>query len=297
MELTTLRYFSNVAATGSFSRGAQLSCISPPAMSKAIKKLEQELEVELFVRTTRRVLLTESGELLLRHAKRVLAEIDAFRHALLDAGEEVAGEVRIGAMEVFSIALLPEALTRLSETHPSVVPISFEMIPSQMVERIGAGQLDFGLTIGAAPSSEVDCDPLGISEGALVCGRRHPLYSQRTVTGDELQQFPFVIPRFFGQEHLPSLDQFPENVPRRVGASIELLQMGVQMAIGGGYLGYFPEVSVRNHLESGALHKLTGAIAPRGFELQLLTRSGGRPRRAAERLISIVREVLANELR
>ena len=296
MELTTLRYFNNVATTGSFSKGAQLSFISPPAMSKAIKKLEEELEVELFVRTTRRVLLTECGELLLRRARRVLAEIDTLRNELLDVQDKVAGEVRIGAMEVFSIGLLPEALTRLAQSHPDVMPASFEMIPSVMLSRIASGRLDFGLTIGVTPTNEVEREVLGVSQGALVCGRRHPLYESTSVTAEQLGEYPFVVPRFYGQEHLPPLDQFPDTASRRVSASIELLQMGVQLAIGGGHLGFFPEVSVRNHLESGALRKVEGAIEPVTFELQLLTRRGGKPRRASERLLSIVREVLAERL-
>src|SRR5262249_12939812 len=113
MELTDLRYFVNVATVKSFSKGAALSHVSPPAISKTIGKLESELGSPLFIRTTRRVLLTDSGEMVFRRCKRIFDELDGMRRDIDEASTTVAGELRIGAMEVFSLQLLPTALAEL----------------------------------------------------------------------------------------------------------------------------------------------------------------------------------------
>src|SRR5688500_20187318 len=71
VELTDLRHFFPVAATGSFGRGARLSHVSPPAVSKAVRKLEDELGARLFQRTTRSVRLTPAGEALRARCERI----------------------------------------------------------------------------------------------------------------------------------------------------------------------------------------------------------------------------------
>ena len=91
MELTELRYFYNVATTRSFSKGARLSYVSPPAISKAIKKLEEALDAQLLVRTTRRVNLTDRGEILLNHCRTVFEQIDTMRRDLDDADGSIRG--------------------------------------------------------------------------------------------------------------------------------------------------------------------------------------------------------------
>ena len=100
MELNDLRHFRHVALAGSFTRGAKASHVTVPAISKAVRRLETELGRPLLVRTTRHVALTDAGRALLSRADRVLAELDAVRTDLDVDGGRIAGEVRIGAMEV-----------------------------------------------------------------------------------------------------------------------------------------------------------------------------------------------------
>ena len=134
MELTHLRYFFNVAKTKSFVQGARLSHVTPPAISKAIKKLEGELGTALFIRTTRHAALTQSGEILLNHCRDLFRCVENLERALERSRAEVSGDLRIGAMEVFSMYLLPAALCRLTDEHPAVTPMAYEMGPELAVE-------------------------------------------------------------------------------------------------------------------------------------------------------------------
>jgi DNA-binding transcriptional LysR family regulator len=290
VEITHLRYFVHVAASESFSRGARLAHVSPPAMTKAIQKLEDEVGARLFERTTRRVLLTEAGQALLRRARAALAEVDGIRKDLDDLDANLAGELRIGAMEVFSLRALPRALTQLVSLHPAVVPHAFEMHPETIQRHVAEGQLDIGFTIGRGSWKGVRTEILGASAGRVVCGRAHPLFRGRRIGPADLARHPFVVPRFFQQEHLPALDEFPEErYPRRVGATIELLQMGVELVVAGKLLGCFPEVSIDHLVKSKELAVLEGLRGLPRFELLALTREGVAPKRAAVALVALLR--------
>ncbi len=285
MELTDLHHFAHVAATGSFSRGAALSYVTTPAVSKAVRKLEEELGVRLFERTTRRVALTPPGQALLDRCERIFAELDSLRAELDGSAGRVEGPIRIGAMEVLSIELLPRALAGLMRAHSGLRPSTYEMVPARMEAALREGRIELGLTVGGSDRDGLDAHELGRSEGVLVCGRRHPLHGKKRVGARALREHASVVPRFLGLEHLPSLDQFPDDEwPRTVGATIELLQMGVRLCEEGVALGYFPEISVRAQLRDGRLQVL-GGLPPRApFVLRALTR-GGAPIRSATRAL------------
>jgi DNA-binding transcriptional LysR family regulator len=294
VELTHLRYFYNVAKTRSFVNGARLSFVTPPAMSKAVKKLEDELGTPLLVRTTRAVALTQSGEILFEHCHLLFDCVDAMQRALEKAQALVAGPLRVGAMEVFSIYLLPVALCGLVERHPDVVPSCFEMLPQVMERMVLGGELDVGFTIGGGGARGIDYRTVGTSRGVLVCGPQHALYEAGKIRKGDLSRHPFVVPRFFGRDHLPVIDQFPEDRhPRQVGATIELLQMGVRMVASGTYLGYFPEVTVWQLLDDGSLRELRGISLGPPFELCALTRTGIPPKAATELLIEQVEQLVS----
>ena len=86
--------------------------------------------------------------------------------------------------------------------------------------------------------------------------------------------------------------QAVERATAHVGATIELLQMGIQLVVLGQHLGYFPEISVRQHLAEGSLRRLRGLALAAPFELRALTRRDLRPRRSALLLIEEVRALL-----
>jgi DNA-binding transcriptional LysR family regulator len=294
MELTDLRHFANVAAAGSFSRGAVLSHVTTPAVSKSVRKLEAELDVRLFERTTRRVALTAEGCALLDRVTRIFGELDSLRAELEGRAARIEGELRIAAMEVLSIDLLPRALASLMRVHRELRPITYEMVPEAMQRALREGRVEVGLTIGGADAPGIASHELGRSEGVLVCGRTHPLYGKRRIGPRQLREHPSVVPRFLGLEHLPPLDQFPEEAwERSVGATIELLQMGVRLCEEGVVLGYFPEISVRGQLAAGTLHALAGLPKRTPFVLRALTREGATWRPAARALVEAVTECVA----
>jgi DNA-binding transcriptional LysR family regulator len=298
MELNDLRYFWNVATARSFSQGAKLSFVSPPAISKAIKRLEDELKAQLLVRTTRSVHLTDRGEILLDHCRKIFRQIDDLERDLHEAAETIRGDFRIGTNEVFSTYLLPHALAQVVREHPGLSPRSYQMVPSQIVHGLKEGSLDLGFTIGRDVLQGVEVIPLASSKGVLVCGVDHPLYEKGVVTKEDLLTYPSVVPEFFRREYLPSQDNFPnQRFPRRVGATIELMQMGIQMAFDGAYLGYFPEVSISCQLSHGELKALQGLETGVPFQLNAVVRKGREARAAVQLVIDTIKATIEESIK
>src|SRR5947208_6945260 len=98
MELRQLRYFAAVARHGNFTRAAEELHLAQSALSQQVRRLERELGVELLSRTTRRVELTQAGEIALRRATRILSEAGALTGDLDELSGLVRGRLVIGGM-------------------------------------------------------------------------------------------------------------------------------------------------------------------------------------------------------
>jgi DNA-binding transcriptional LysR family regulator len=296
MELTDLRYFFCAAAARSFSRGAADAHVSPAAVSKAIKKIEDELGAPLFARTTRSVSLTEAGGLLFERAKRIFSEVEGVKDDIAELGEGLAGRLRVGAMEVFSMSLLPRALGAFLADAPAVIVHCHEMVPERMEPLLVDGKLDVAFTVGGAASPRIKKATLGMSPAVVVVGKQHPLYAKKRVTAKDIERHAWVIPRFLGLEHLPPIDQYPDDVlPRRAGVTIELMQMAISLVVEAALVGTFPAVSVRRAVAASELRILAGAPVGPPFELNALTFAEAPRRRAVEALVAAVEKTVRAE--
>lgn len=292
MHLGDWSAFVHVATSGSFTRGSRLSNVSPPAMTKAIQRLEDSLGCALFVRTTRSVRLTDAGQLTLEASRRVFGEIEALRASLGELSGVARGPLRVAAMEVFSRYLVPTAIGQLTAESPNIQPELYEMLPNEMADRIAEGEIDVGFTIGVISNPRVTRQPLGQSKGIVVCGALHPLYERARIDRERAAQMPWVVPRFWRRPG-PSLDQIDSALLKRnIGATIELLQSGVELVASGRYLGYFPEVSVRPEIKSGKLRSLRGLKGLPAFDLQVLYAGRAPQKLATRRLVALVEKLI-----
>jgi DNA-binding transcriptional LysR family regulator len=142
MNLVQLRSFAAVARNGHFGRAAAELFVGQPAVSQHVRKLEAELGVELFVRTTRSVELTEAGVLLVPRVERALAELEAGLAELDQLRGLLRGHVRIGAMQSLDPFDLPGALAAFSRRHPDVEFRVVEDATRDMVAGVLHGALD-----------------------------------------------------------------------------------------------------------------------------------------------------------
>src|ERR1700679_3666798 len=161
LDFELLRAFVAVADCGGFHRAAERLNLTQSTVSQQIKRLELETKRPLFRRTTRSVVLTDDGEMLLGDARRLLQLEEAARHRL--AAPRLSGTVRLGVVEEVAGGSLPAALGRFATFNPGVkleVQIS---VSAELIEQLGAGRLDVVFAKR----------PLGTSKGRLVW--REPL--------------------------------------------------------------------------------------------------------------------------
>lgn len=196
MDLRHLRYFLAVAEEGHFGRAAQRLHIVQPALSMQIRALEEELGGPLFVRTSRKVELTEAGVLLQAEAQRTLEQAEHTRLTVQRSIRGETGHVRVGfaGNAIFS-GKLTNDLRAFRHAFPDAELIVREVAPLLQADVILAGQLD----IGYAPDHSKQHVPALMAEQIGLWGRLvamaddHPLAKQTSLTIAMLAQEPLIF--------------------------------------------------------------------------------------------------------
>jgi LysR family nitrogen assimilation transcriptional regulator len=119
-DITGLHYFAVVAEERSFSRASARLRIAQPAISRKIKALEDDLAVQLFIRHTRGVDLTEQGASLLRHAYTLFRQIEALRDSAASSGDAPAGLVTVGVLPTPGEYIVPRLVEQCARLHPGI---------------------------------------------------------------------------------------------------------------------------------------------------------------------------------
>ncbi len=191
MELRHLRYFQAVAEELSFSRAARRLRVAQPALSRAIRELEEELDTPLLVRRRRVSRLTPAGAVLLEETGRLLQRMEeAIRRVKRTAsGEE--GEVRLGYIGPPTRDFLGELMREYSRLHPRVGLVLEERTPERVWEMVAAGRLDLGFTrpVLAAPTLSLKTLSLRKEYMMAALPQGHRL-DGKAVTGDTNESLP-----------------------------------------------------------------------------------------------------------
>jgi DNA-binding transcriptional LysR family regulator len=197
IELRQLRYFVAVAEELHFGRAAERLHMSQSPLSRAIRELERELGVVLFVRTTRRVELTPAGSLLLERTRRALAEIDG---AVADARRLTrsgVGELRLG-YGPFSGAAATRIVEVLRGERPELNPRLVQEVTPDSLRRVGAHELAAALVMeshAAGRRYAVRVDALKDEPLLAALPRGHRYASQPAIPIGEFVAEPVLLPR------------------------------------------------------------------------------------------------------
>ena len=158
MELRQLRYVEAVARHRHFTRAAEELHVAQSALSHQVRRLEAELGVELFERTSRRVATTEAGEAVAQRARRVLAEVEGVEEDIAEIQGLIRGRIAIGALLPAGEIDVPRLLARFRDAHPGIDVYLREGTLGDMLGYLGEEEVD-------AAFAMLDVDP---PEGAAV---------------------------------------------------------------------------------------------------------------------------------
>ena len=243
MNLDRLRYFSVVAETVSLRRAAEILRVTPPALSKAIKQLEGEMECRLIVPSGRGILITDQGKILAARARQLLDDAAALKSAVMHSAPGEARTLRIGSFEVFSTYFLGVLLKQhLGERAVTLHELSPGHLEQALIER----HIDLGITYIPVPSPEIDSVRVSTIEmGVFAAKGAFP----RTSIGE----LPFVVPVMpisGSPDRVRGSDGWPDTAPPRlVKYQVTLMESALELCRQGLAAAYLPKFIVRLHNE------------------------------------------------
>ncbi len=241
MELRHLRTIAAVAEHGSFTKAAEELHLAQSAISQQIRRLEAELGIEVFRRSSRSVEVTAEGQVILEHAHRVLAEVDDMHSQLAELTGLLKGRLSIAGVYPFGRFDLYGVLADFRAEHPGVEIHMVEYTQDEVLAKLRTDELDAAFT-------SVDTDELGdefaatlIWEEEFVVATRpdHPIAGLDHVTLERMAQEPIVayrdnsalrrrLEQLFGKRGLQPQNAF---VCTEMGAVRELASTGLGVAM------------------------------------------------------------------
>jgi len=246
--------FTALARRQSFTRAAKELFLTQSAVSHAIKALEAEVGSRLVDRAGRRVLLTQAGEQFLRHAERILREMDAARSGLDALSRWGHGRLRVGASTTACQYLLPTVLREFKQSFPKSVITIEPGDHAHQVELLQNNQIDLAIMLQPETSGEFDFVPLFDDELRFLTSPVHVWAKQGHMSRDSLETETLVLYNKSSYTFRLVTEYFRDERVK-FGHFIELGSMDaikelVKIGVGVGVLA--PWIA-RAELESGAL--------------------------------------------
>ncbi|MCI2256572.1 LysR family transcriptional regulator [Domibacillus sp. PGB-M46] len=193
MELHDLKLFMEVAHHQSFTKAAAHSYLSQPSFSKAVKKIEEELNIELFDRSTRHVRLTDAGRIVYKQAQKASASLAEIPVLLDDLMNVITGEIKIGIPPLIGTLFFPGIARRIQEKYPNVSLQLTERGAKLIGQLVETGQVDLGIVVLPADTSAFHVYPFITDEFVLYVHKNHPLAGRNAVRISELKDEQFIL--------------------------------------------------------------------------------------------------------
>lgn len=193
MELSDLHVFRTVVSSGGVTRAADRLHRVQSNVTTRVRKLEEDLGVELFVREGRRLQLSPAGNVLLGYADRLLALAGEAREALHESGPR--GVLRLGSMESTAAARLPRPLAWLAKRHPALTVELRTGAPCVLIPRVINGDLDAALVAEPVDDARLATQVAWVEDYVIVAGPGHPpIRTPKDVQGRTLLVFEHGCP-------------------------------------------------------------------------------------------------------
>lgn len=291
MDLAELQVFVTVATERSFSRAAARLHRTQPAVSQAVRRLEDELGERLFDRSAKDGKLTEAGRVLLDYAQRLMRLAEEADVAVRELRDLRRGRVLIGANEAAVHALLP-VVQRFRERHPGV-QVDVRRIPSRQIGvEVLQRSLDFGVLSFAPPEAGLASVVIGDDALVMLVAPGHPLAARKEVTIAEFGRQTVIahneasparerVLRLFEQRHAPLNIQIA--LP-----SLDGIKRAVEMGLG---VALLPRRCALAEISRGTLVAVRVAQVRLPRHMRLVYRQGAQLSHAAAAFLEVARNV------
>lgn len=300
MDLKQLEYFVRVAELGSFTRASVALNIAQPALSRQIRLLEVELRQNLLTRNGRGALPTEAGNLLLKHGRGILHQVEVAREELGAVRGALAGSVSIGLPPSLS-RLSTVALVRAFKHHlPQACLTLTEGFSVLMHEELRVGNLDIAVLYNAEHSPEVEMTMLHTEELVLISQKTSTETVAKTAARwsslrlTEVADLPLILPsrpnafRILIENQMRAIDRKPHITLEVDGlnAILSLVKEGMGHAV-------LPSYTL-SHFDNPKPFTVRGITEPTVKSQLVLARAVRRPSTETQKVaLGVVRAVLS----
>lgn len=188
-----LRYFFEVARTGSVNQAAQRLHVAASAVSRQLSKLEDSVGVPLFERQPRGMALTAAGARLLAHLNAQEAQSAGLVQQLQDLATQQAQQVRVACTEGFAVGFLPRVMAAFRAQHPSVQLQLQVVVPQEASALLLRGEVDLALKYSLAPDKGLQVLHSAVAPVYAVVVPEHPLARRRSVRVADVVAYPLLM--------------------------------------------------------------------------------------------------------
>lgn len=258
MDLMQLEMFVAMVEEGSFRKAAERVFRTQPAVSMALRKLEQEIGIPLFDRSTRSdYVLTDTGEVLYDYAKRLLNLRDEAFLTLKQLQSLQSGRIRIGANESTSLYLLPRLILAFREQYPKVKIEVYRQLSVRLPAELRQRNLDLAIMSYKPNDSDLQATPIMRDELVLISSPRHRLAECDRVHIKDLGTESFIAHNVRSSSRDSVIEAFrqhetPLNISIEI-ATIETIKKFVTKDLG---LAFVPSMCVQEEVERGDIARI-----------------------------------------
>lgn len=215
MHASILRYFVAVARSGSIRKASEELHVATSAISRQIKKIEEEFGAQLLERHPNGLRLTAAGAEVLRHAQKTLREYELLRSDIGAMQGKKTGRVRIACLESLTVDFLPRQVSTFHRLHPAVSFYIQTAGHGQVIDCVADGDADIGLTFDLARPDDTDIVFSAPMPLVACVGRNHALAKNKRVSLLECAEFNLLLQ--FDTEPIRSLVEIELSIFQRTG--------------------------------------------------------------------------------
>lgn len=257
LETKTLRNFIAVATTGSISKAAEVCFVSQPSLSLQMRNLEEFLQVQLFERTSKGVVLTTAGEILLRHAHRVLFQIQEAVNEVKGTELVPQGTVSIGMPLSIAKFITEPLIDHSKKLFPSVFIQILEVGSAYVPDMLAKGEIDLGITFKLAEQKGLISEKIMTERiGILVSDK---LVKENPKIGVQFfrnnPSLPFIVPpKNHGLRDVISIIEKKYDIELNVIAEINTISLLIDLSLKGVCATILSYSSIVNYKNDKGIH-------------------------------------------
>jgi len=193
MNLRDLKYIVEVAREKNFARASQKVFVSQPALSMQIKKLEDNLGVNIFERDKQNFLVTPVGAEIIKKAEIILRESEEIKNIAKNSKDPLSGEIKIGAFPTVASYFLPNFVKNIRKKFPQLKTYLVEAKSDELIEKLKSGEIDCALLAMPVNNENLVGEKIFSEKFVLATYKGHPLAKKNKIQIKELKNQELML--------------------------------------------------------------------------------------------------------